>query len=370
MSFKILKKSTKSQARLGLLKTTHGVIETPFFMPIATRGSVKAVTPEELKALGARIVLANTYHLYLRPGLEIIKRAGDLHRFMNWPGPILTDSGGYQVFSLAHARKITDSGVEFTDENSGQRHKLTPARAMEIQKILGSDIRMALDECCGYPVTKAIAEKAVNRTTLWAKGISKFLKISKQLTFGIIQGSTFRDLRQKSLDEITALPFDGFALGGLAVGEPESKMWPIVKEFGPKLPDNKPRYLMGLGKPHQLVQAVKYGLDMFDCVIPTRNARHGLLYVWRKNPKSKNLRFAGNSFYSEVRIKQAKYKNDFKPLDKYCQCSTCQNYSRAYLRHLFMANEPLALRLATIHNLTFYLYLMKTIRCQVKLGRL
>ncbi|MBU0706840.1 tRNA guanosine(34) transglycosylase Tgt [Patescibacteria group bacterium] len=364
MSYKTLKKSSKSNARLGLLKTVHGVIKTPFFMPIATRGSVKAVTSDELKELGAQVVLANTYHLYLRPGLKVIKKAGGLHKFMNWSGPILTDSGGFQVFSLAHARKITNRGVEFKDDVSGQKHKLTPAKVMEIQKVLGTDIRMVLDECSGYPVSQAKALEAVDRTTLWAKQSLRY-RNKKQLTFGIIQGATDKKLRQKSLEEITSLPFNGFALGGLAVGEPENKMWPIVGEFAPKLPDDKPRYLMGFGKPHQIVQAVKCGIDMFDCVIPTRNARHGLFYTWKKSAS-----ISRKTFYSELRIKNSQYTNDMKPIDPCCDCSTCKTYSRAYIRHLFMAGEPLALRLATIHNLAFYLSLMKKMRSAVSLGKL
>ncbi len=333
-------------------------------MPIATRGSVKAVTPDELENIGAQIILSNTYHLYLKPGLKVIKKAGGLHKLMNWPGPILTDSGGFQVFSLAHARKITDSGVEFKDDVSGQKHKLTPAKAMEIQKVLGSDIRMVLDECSGYPVTKAKSLVAVKRTTNWAKKSLPY-RNKKQLTFGIVQGATYNDLRKKSLEEITSLPFDGFALGGLAVGEPETKMWPIVKKFTPRLPANKPRYLMGFGKPDQIVRAVQAGIDMFDCVIPTRNARHGQIFIWKKP-----YNISKPAFYQEIRIKNSRFANDQKPLDQHCQCYTCKNFSRAYLRHLFMASEPLALRLATLHNLSFYITLTKKIRSTIKRGQL
>lgn len=364
MPFKIIEKSSRSQARLGLLKTPHGVVKTPFFMPIATRGSVKAITPEELDGLGAQVVLSNTYHLYLRPGLKIIKKAGGLHKFMNWNGPILTDSGGFQVFSLAHARKISNTGVEFKDDVSGQKRKLTPAKAMEIQRVLGSDICMVLDECSGFPVSKVKASEAVIRTTHWAKQSLKFSN-SKQLIFGIVQGSIFEELRQKSLEELSAMPFDGFALGGLAVGEPDIQMWPIVKKFAPKLPASKPRYLMGLGKPDQIVKAVQCGIDMFDCVIPTRNARHGQLFIWNRGAK-----LTSKSFYKEMRIKNSKYANDMKPVDTLCGCYTCRDYSRAYLRHLFMANEPLAPRLATIHNLKFYMDLTEKIRNGIKLGSL
>lgn len=337
-------------------------------MPIATRGSVKAVSPEELRELGAEIILANTYHLYLRPGLKVIRKAGGLHRFMNWTGPILTDSGGFQVFSLAHARKLQPDGVEFIDDVAGQKHKLTPASVMAIQEVIGSDIRMALDDCSGYPSKNATLEESAKRTTEWARKTIRIKKKSPHARFGIVQGGTDIKLRTRSLTEITALPFDGYALGGLAVGEPESKMWPVVERFAPRLPAGKPRYLMGLGKPDQIVRAVRAGIDMFDCVIPTRNARHGLLYIW-KYPAAKRP-ISGRGFFTELRIKQARYAGDLRPLDPACRCSTCQNYSRAYLRHLFLANEPLALRLSTIHNLGFYLELMRRLRFLILSGQL
>ncbi len=337
-------------------------------MPIATKGSVKAVSTPELKSISSQIILSNTYHLYLRPGPIIIKKAGGLHRFMNWPGPILTDSGGFQIFSLASIRKVNEAGVEFNDEISGKTHKLTPSKAMIMQEILGSDIRMVLDECVGYPVTETKARAAADRTTRWAKQSLKF-RNKKQLTFAIIQGATFPALRQRSLNDLTALDFDGFALGGLAVGEPESKMWPIVKKFTPKMPDDKPKYLMGLGKPEQIVKAVKLGLDMFDCVIPTRNARHGTLYIWNnKKMPGKRINLNSEKFYREIKIKNKKYARDTRPIDQQCSCPTCQDYSRLYLRHLFQIGEPLAWRLATLHNLSFYLNLMKEIRYQIKAG--
>ncbi|MFA5107102.1 MAG: tRNA guanosine(34) transglycosylase Tgt [Patescibacteria group bacterium] len=366
MNFILIRSSKRSHARLGILKTKHGNIHSPFFMPIATRGSVKAVSPDELRELGAEIILANTYHLFLRPGLRVIRRAGGLHRFMNWTGPILTDSGGFQVFSLAHARKFRTGGVEFIDDVSGKKHTLTPENVMAIQEVIGSDIRMALDDCPGYPSEKKALAESVDRTARWARKTVRAKKKSRHLRFGIVQGGASQELREKSLAEITALPFDGFALGGLAVGEPESKMWPIVERFAPRLPANTPRYLMGLGKPDQIVRAVRAGIDMFDCVIPTRNARHGMLYVW--NTRSRTKKLLGKTFFNELRIKQATYANDFRPLDSMCQCSTCRNYSRAYLRHLFLANEPLALRLSTIHNLAFYLELMKRIRRLIVTG--
>ncbi|MDD4996202.1 MAG: tRNA guanosine(34) transglycosylase Tgt [Patescibacteria group bacterium] len=377
--FKLLKKSKSSRARLGRLKTIHGTIDTPVFMPIATRGAVKCLDPEELNNLKTQIILSNTYHLFIRPGRKIIKKAGGLHKFMNWSKPILTDSGGYQVFSLAKNRKIKDQGVEFRSEIDGQKILLTPKLAMEVQKDLGSDIAMVLDECVGYPVNYQKAELAVKRTTLWAKECKKlyFKNKKKQLFFGIIQGSIFPDLRLKSAKEITNIGFDGYAVGGLAVGEPIEKAYQMIKIIEPGLDKDKPRYLMGMGKPEQIVQAVKLGIDMFDCVIPTRNARHGLIYV---NPKSEILnskriqnpgpQILNKKFYKEIHIINAKYKNDFRPLDSNCSCYTCQKFSRAYLRHLFISNECLGLRLASIHNLAFYLNLMENIRKMIKEGEL
>ncbi len=353
MSFTVKKKAKNTAARLGVLKTQHGSIQTPFFMPIATRGAIKTISPDELKKLGAQIVLSNTYHLLLRPGLEVIKKADGLHNFMNWPGPILTDSGGFQVFSLAKLRKITDKGVEFRDDVDGTKHLLTPQRAIDIQKTLGSDIMLVFDECVGYPVTKKKVAEAVKRTTDWARQ-SKKIKAQGQV-FGIIQGSVYKDLRLRSLKEISKLNFDGYAIGGLAVGEPIKKMYQVLDWLKTELPENKPRYLMGLGKPEQIVEAVKRGIDMFDCVIPTRNARHGLIYRFR------NQSIKGN-FYEQFNIKLAKYKMDTRPMYAKCDCYTCQNFSKAYLRHLFLTKEPLGLRLATIHNLRFYLQLMERIR--------
>jgi queuine tRNA-ribosyltransferase len=384
--FKIIKKSKISQARLGQIKTRHGLVQTPCFMPIATRAAVKNLTPNELKELGAKIILSNTYHLYIKPGLDIIQKAGGLHHFMNWFGPILTDSGGYQVFSLAKIRKIEERGVKFKSEVNGQEIFLTPEMVIKTQIILGSDIMMVLDECIGWPCKKEEAEEAVERTTWWAKRAREFfkkeitkLKLSSSklgrvgqlqkfpLLFGIIQGSVYKDLRLKSLEEIISLDFDGYAIGGLLVGEPESKMWKVLDYLVPNLPENKPRYLMGAGKPEQIVKAVAKGIDMFDCVIPTREARHGKLYVMINGKISMNNE---KKFYRAINIKNTQYKKDFKPIDKNCSCYTCQNYSRAYLRHLFNTNEPLGLRLATIHNLKFYLDLMKIVRENIKNGQL
>ena len=366
--FQLIKQSKKSKARLGKLTTAHGVIDTPFFMPIATRAAVKGLIPEELESLGAQIILSNTYHLFLRPGLEIIKKSGGLHKFMHWGKPILTDSGGYQVFSLEKNRKIKDQGVEFQSEFDGKKIFLTPEKAVEIQKILGSDIMMVLDECVSYPASYDEASRAVVRTTSWAQSSrTAFDKIFKKsrvepLIFGIIQGSIFKDLRLKSAKDLVKLNFDGYALGGFMVGEPIKDTFKMIKLVEAELPENKARYLMGAGKPEQIVQAVKAGIDMFDCVIPTRNARHGLLYVMTNN---KSLMTEKN-FYQEIHITNSKYKDDIKPIDSHCECYTCQNFSRAYLRHLFMTNEPLGQRLTTIHNLYFYLNLMKNIREALK----
>ena len=356
--FKIIKKDKKSEARAGVLATGHGKIQTPFFMPIATSAAVKTLSVDEVKKVGAQIILSNTYHLMLRPGTDVVKKAGGLHKFMNWNGPILTDSGGYQVFSLAKIRKIQEKGVEFQSHLDGAKYLLTPEKAIQIQRTLGSDIMMVLDECPAYPATKKYVQDSMELTTRWARRCKlPSCRVSglSSLLFGIVQGGTHRDLRVKHASDIVSIGFDGYAIGGLAVGEPYQKMLEVLKWTVPNLPEDKPRYLMGVGMPEQIVESVKRGIDMFDCVIPTRNARHGLLYVW------KNKTLTGK-FYSELRIKNKKFSRDLKPLDPGCDCDTCQSYSRAYLRHLFMNNEPLGLRLATIHNLRFYLQLMEKIR--------
>jgi len=369
--FTVNKKSKKSRARVGILRTGHGIIRTPFFMPIATRGSVKALTAEELKDSGAQILLANTYHLWQRPGISVIKKAGGLHQFMNWPGPILTDSGGFQVFSLARSRKIKEKGVEFVSDIDGQKHLLTPEKAIEIQRVLGSDIMMSLDECTPYPCSKEYTQRSLELTARWAeRGLKYFKKkrIEKQLLFGIVQGSVYKDLRLQAAQELVDLDFDGYSIGGLAVGEPVKKMWEVLDYAVPALPEEKLRYLMGVGKPEQIVQSVKKGIDMFDCVIPTRNARHGMLYKF----KMYNVKYIMKNaeFYEQIHIKQSKYTSDIKPIDSSCDCYTCRNHSRAYLRHLFMSNDPLALRLATIHNVRFYLQLMQVIRREIRKGKL
>ena len=360
--YELIKKSEKSQARLGKLKTAHGEIDSPFFMPIATRGAVKSLIGEELEKLNAQIILSNTYHLMQRPGVEVIKKAGGLHNFMNWQKAILTDSGGYQVFSLAHKRKITEEGVTFNSEIDGTKYLLTPEKVVEIQTIIGSDIMMVLDECPAWPAEYDYVAQSVDLTTRWAKRCyDEFKKIAKdgQQIFGIVQGGTYQDLRAKSAKDLLKINFNGYAIGGLAVGEPRKHMYEALNWVVPILPEDKPRYLMGLGRPEEIVEAVKQGIDMFDCVIPTREARHGRLYIW----KSDNL---AESFYSTITITNEQFISSFSPVDPNCDCYTCKNYTRAYLNHLFRIEESLALRLATIHNVSFYLKLMEKIRQGIK----
>ena len=377
MTFKLLKKFKKSNARLGELKTKHGIIRTPCFMPIATCGSVKSIDSIEMEKLGANIILGNTYHLYLRPGDKLIKKFSGLHNFMNWQKPILTDSGGYQVFSLAKMRKITEEGVSFQSHIDGSRHLLTPEKSIEIQRNLGSDIIMVLDECAPYPASKKYIKESLELTTRWAGRCKDYFektqsikyksqtkhKTQRALLFGIVQGGIYKDLRKKSAKQLLELNFDGYAIGGVSVGEPSEKMLRVIDWTTPFLPEDKPRYLMGVGKPEEVVSAVARGIDMFDCVIPTRNARHGTIYKFKnKNSKLKVAEKQDNNFYELLHITNEKFKSDKKPIDKNCGCFTCQNYSRAYLRHLFASGELLALRLASIHNIYFYLELMKRIR--------
>jgi len=380
--FKIIKESNISQARLAELKTKHGIIKTPFFMPIATQATIKGLTISQIKDLNAQILLSNTYHLFLRPGLSVIKKAGGLHKFMGWKGPILTDSGGYQVFSLSKKRKISDRGVEFQSDIDGKSVFLSPSQAIKIQNILGSDIVMSLDECPVWPCSRTQAEKAVRRTSAWAKickaAYNQQLTINnQQLLFGIVQGSIYKDLRVQSAKKLVKIGFDGYAIGGLMLGESIKETYKAIQSAIQELPLSKPRYLMGAGKPEQIIEAVKMGIDMFDCVIPTRNARHGVLYINSKseirNPKqyqNSKSQILNKNFYKKIHITNAKYKNDFKPLDANCSCYACQNFSRAYIRHLFMAKEQLGKTLATIHNLAFYLNLMGDIRTMIKEGKL
>ena len=363
--FKIIKKSKISQARLGKIVTKRGTLLTPFFMPIATRGAVKNLSPQDLEDLNTEIILSNTYHLFLKPGLKVIKHSGGLNNFIGWDRPILTDSGGYQVFSLARKRKIKENGVEFQSEINGERIFLTPEKAIKIQRIIDSDLMMVLDECLEYPTDYKKAVVSVRRTTKWAiKSQKEYLKKkNNQLLFGIVQGSIYLDLRIKSAQDLIRQNFDGYAIGGIFLGEPIRKSYAIIKKTAEILPFKKPRYLMGAGKPEQILKAVKLGVDMFDCVIPTRNARHGLLYT---NLSLNNSKLS----YKKIHITNAKYKNNIFPLDKKCNCYTCRNFSQSYLRHLFIVNENFGQRLATIHNLAFYLNLIREIRNQIKIGKL
>ncbi|MFA6227994.1 MAG: tRNA guanosine(34) transglycosylase Tgt [Patescibacteria group bacterium] len=397
MAFKLLKKSKKSQARLGKLKTAHGIIKTPFFMPIATKGAVKNLTAADVKDLGSPILLSNTYHLYLTPGREVLSAAGGLHKFMDWRGAILTDSGGFQVFSLSKIRKILPQGVEFRSHLDGSKHILTPKSVLDIQKTIGSDIAMILDVCPPSTAKHQEIKEAVEITTKWAKEAARTIKSrksrsknqDKQLYFAIVQGGVYRDLREQSLQDLVKLDFDGYAVGGLAVGETNKEMYEVLDYLAPQLPAGKPRYLMGVGTPENIIEAVKKGIDMFDCVIPTREARHGRLYVWPdmslregcNHPTKQSLkkyqrglqdcfaslRFARNDeWYQTINITNSKYKHDFSPING----SNLKKYSKAYLHHLFKTGEPLAMRLATLNNLDFYLRLMEGIRRQIKKGNL
>lgn len=351
--FTLFKKDITSQARLGKIQTSHGEVNTPTFMPVGTQGTIKALTPEMAKNLGAEMILSNTYHLFLRPGHQLIKDMGGLHKFMNWPGPILTDSGGFQVYSLGPLRKITDDGVIFQSHIDGSKHFISPASAVEIQEALGSDIMMCLDECTPYPATFDEASKSLELTIQWAKKSRPAKPQNNQALFGIIQGGTYPDLRKQAVARMVPIGFDGYALGGLSVGEPKDIMLNITQSITPILPKDKPRYLMGVGMPEDIVASVDYGIDMFDCVIPTRSARNGLLFT----------------NHEKVVIKNARYRDDHLPLDDACDCYTCKNYSRAYLRHLFMAKEILAMILNTIHNIRYYMHLMEEIREAIKNDR-
>lgn len=369
--FKIIKKSKKSGLRTGKLKTPHGTINTPCFMAIGTKAAIKGLVSEELVSLGSEIILSNTYHLFLRPGTEIIKKAGGLHKFMNWQKPILTDSGGYQVFSLSKTRTLSEKGVKFKSPIDGSKFFITPEKAIDIQLALGSDIIMVLDECPPWPCEKKYAEKSMFLTLNWAQRCKKHFdkktkrapKSKKPLIFGIVQGSTFKDLREFCAKELLKMNFDGYAIGGVSVGEPKKDKIKIAQWLAPILPKHKPRYMMGLGKPEEIVQFTEFGIDMFDCVIPTREARHGRIYIRRINvPKNNNLK--GKNFYKTINITKSSFKSDFEPLDKSCGCYACKNFSRAYIHHLFKNSETLGARLASLHNIGFYITLMKEIRKQ------
>lgn len=328
------------------MHTPHGKIETPVFMPVGTQGAVKALTPEELERLGAEVILCNTYHLFLRPGHELIKDMGGLHGFMGWNRPILTDSGGYQVFSLGELRKITEDGVRFQSHIDGASHVISPESAIAIQEALGSDIIMCFDECPPYPAEYDYVKKSMDMTLRWAKRCKDSKSRDDQALFGIIQGGMHSDLRKISAEETVSIGFDGYAMGGLSVGEPKPIMYEMIDATVPFMPPDKPRYLMGVGTPEDLVEGVDRGVDMFDCVMPTRNARNGMLFT---------------SFGSLV-IKNSRYRKDERPVDETCTCYTCKNFSRAYLRHLYMAKEILSSVLNTIHNVHYYLQLMADVR--------
>jgi queuine tRNA-ribosyltransferase len=358
MNFSIHAKDTATSARVGVLTTDRGDISTPVFMPIGTYGAVKTLSPEELMTAGASIILSNTYHLFLRPGMETIRQAGGLHRFMAWERPILTDSGGFQVFSLAKLRKISDDGVVFKSSLDGSEHHMTAEISMEIQLKLGSDIIMAFDECPPGDASRNDVEAAVSRTTKWARQCADYLAENPPLYgkastfFPILQGGIYPDLRRRSAEELVPLADVGIAIGGLAVGEEKSAMFEILEMKDELLPEEKVCYLMGVGKPEDIVQAVEAGVDMFDCVIPTRNARNGQIFTWS----------------GKFNILNGRYKDDFSPVDESCPCYACRTFTRAYLRHLFKLNEILALRMASLHNVTFYLSLMERIRTEISAG--
>ena len=345
-SFTIIKEDSKSSARIGKIITSHGEVNTPTFIPVGTQGTIKSLTPEDLESLGAEIILCNTYHLYLRPGHALIEKLGGLHSFINWNHPLLTDSGGFQLYSISSLRKIKEEGVYFQSHLDGSHHMISPEIAIEIQEALGADIIMCLDECTPYPVSYEYTRESLSLTTRWAERCKKAHKRNDQALFGIIQGGMFLDLRRESAQAIVSLDFPGYAIGGLSVGETKETMHEIIDHTLPHIPANKPRYLMGIGTPQDILECVSKGVDMFDCVMPTRHARNGMLFT---------------SFGSLI-IKNAQYADDPRPIDPECKCYTCKNYSRAYLRHLYMAKEILSARLNTIHNLHYYLNFMKEIR--------
>lgn len=348
--YNIVEKSSQSRGRIGTFTTPHGVIETPVFMPVGTLGTVKTMTPEEVKDIGAQIILSNTYHLYLRPGSDIVEKAGGLHTFMNWGKPILTDSGGYQVFSLNDLRNISEEGVTFKSHLDGSKHFISPEKSIEIQNQLGADIIMAFDECTPYPSTYQYAKESYQRTIRWAKRCKGAHKREDQALFGIVQGGMYTELRRDCIKELLEIDFPGYAMGGLSVGEPKDEMYTVLEEGIPHLPENKPRYLMGVGSPDALIEGVIRGVDMFDCVLPTRIARNGTAMTSR----------------GRIVIKNAQFADDFSSLDENCSCYTCSNYSKAYLRHLFKGEEILGLRLITVHNLHFLINLMEEIKNAIR----
>lgn len=355
ITYELIKTCKQTGARLGKVHTPHGSFDTPIFMPVGTLATVKTMSPEDLVEMNAQIILSNTYHLWLRPGEEIVKEAGGLHAFMNWDRPILTDSGGFQVFSLSNIRDIKEEGVHFRHHLSGEKLFFSPEKAMQVQNDLGPDIMMVLDECPPYPATYEYMEKSVNRTSRWAERCLKAHKRpDDQALFGIIQGGEYADLRKQSARDLLSLDFPGYAIGGLSVGEPKEIMYNVLEETTPLMPANKPRYLMGVGSPDSLIEGAIRGIDMFDCVLPTRIARNGTCMT-------SNGRLV---------VRNAKYARDFSPIDENCSCYTCKNYSRAYIRHLINTNEIFGFRLTTYHNLYFLLNLMEQVRDAIKEDRL
>ncbi len=352
MQFKV--NATEGAARCGVLETAHGSIDTPVFMPIGTYGAVKGMRPDELRGLGAQIVLGNTFHLWLRPGLEVIAAHGGLHRFMGWDGPILTDSGGFQVFSLGELRKISEEGVKFQSPVNGDACFLTPEESMRIQRVLNSDIVMAFDECTPYPATLEQARDSMRLSMRWAERSKRAHAGNANALFGIVQGGMHESLRDESLTALQDIGFDGYAIGGLSVGEPKPDMLRILRHTAPQMPVDRPRYLMGVGTPADIVAAVTAGIDMFDCVLPTRNARNGWLYTR----------------HGVIKLRNARYRNDLAPLDADCGCYTCRNFTRAYLHHLQRVNEMLGAQLNTLHNLHYYQELMRDLRAAIAAGRL
>ena len=344
--YELIKEDKDTGARAGVFHTPHGDIQTPVFMPVGTQATVKTMTPEELKACNAQIILSNTYHLYLRPGHELVKEAGGLHGFMKWDRPILTDSGGFQVFSLGDLRKIKEEGVEFRSHIDGSKHLFTPESVMEIENALGADIIMAFDECAPYPASYDYVEKSSDRTFRWLQRCKDAHKREDQALFGIIQGGMYKELREKSARDITSIDLPGYAIGGLSVGEPAEKMYEMLDYTTPLMPKHKPRYLMGVGAPENLVEGVLRGVDMFDCVLPTRIGRNGTVFTKE----------------GKLVIRNAEYARDFRPMEEGCQCYACQNYSRAYIRHLIKSGEVLGIRLTTIHNIHFLTNLMAELR--------
>ena len=351
--FDLLATDSQSSARRGRLHTAHGVVETPVFMPVGTQGTVKAMLPESLEKLGAQIILGNTYHLFLRPGHELIRQMGGLHKFMNWSGPILTDSGGFQVFSLGKLRKIDEEGVRFQSHLDGAHKMITPESSIEIQQALGSDVIMVFDECIPYPATRDYVVDSTERSMRWARRCKEaHQREDGSALFGIVQGGMYEDLRKKSAADLVEIGFDGYAIGGLSVGEKAEVMYEVMDYTLPELPEDRPRYVMGVGTPENLIEGISRGVDMFDCVMPTRNARNGVLFT----------------SFGKVSIKQARYRDDPLPIDPECDCYVCKNYSRAYLRHLYQSNEILSSMLNTMHNLHYYVQLLAQARQALEQG--